>query len=298
MPRDLDERIQAKLNQVEPLGDVSKSLRKWLSDTFLHTPLRPVKNFLNGTWLEHPLHAVLVDIPIGAWTTAMLLDASTLALGTRDLGKASSIAIGVGSLGAVGAIASGLMDYTDTDPPEDRVILTHGLINLSATLLFSTSLLLRARSGWRTQPSHVALAGLGYALVTVGGFFGGSIVYRQGVMVNRNAYRKRPKEFRRAIALMDLAENTPKRVDVEGQPILLVRRGEMVYAVGAVCSHYGAPLEQGELRDDLIECPWHCSLYSLRDGSYKRGPTTAPLPAYETRVLDGNVEVRLQPVVQ
>lgn len=294
MQRDIDETIESTLESFPELKNTSKSLRKWLTKTFLESPLQPLKTFLNGTWLEHPLHPVLTDIPIGAWTTAMALDLITLATGEQKLGKASGIAIGLGTLGAAGALVTGLMDYTDTSAPEDSVALTHGLVNITATLLFTGSFLLRQRNGWRTQPSHVALAALGYAAVTVGGFLGGSLVFRHGVMVNRNAYREQPKDFVSAIALEDLPANKPTRVQVKGEPIVMVRRGKHVYAVGAVCSHYGAPMEEGKLQGDSLECPWHYSQYSIQDGSVERGPTTSPLPVYETEIRDDHVYVKLQ----
>lgn len=294
MVRDTDEAIQTTLAGIPVLRDTSKSLRKWLTKAFLESPLRPLKTFLNGTWLEHPLHPVVTDIPIGAWTTAMVLDIATLGLGERKLGTASGVAIGVGTLGAVGALVTGLMDYTDTDAPEDSVILTHAAVNITATLLFTASFVLRLRDGWQTRPSHVALAALGYGAVTAGGFLGGSLVFRHGVMVNRNAFRAQPDKFVRAIALEDLPANQPTRVAVKGEPIVMVRRGKQVYAVGAVCSHYGAPMQEGKLDGDSIECPWHYSVYSICDGSVLRGPTTSPLPAYETEVRDDYVYVKLK----
>lgn len=295
MQRDLDERIDTAVANLAGIRSTAKGVRKWLTGAFLETPtLRPLKNFLNGTWLEHPLHPVLTDVPIGAWTTAMVLDIATAVFGARNLGKASGIAIGIGVLGASGSIATGMMDFTDTDEPEDSMIFTHALVNAAATLLFTTSYVLRQQNNWRTEPSHVALSLLGYAAVTFGGFLGGSLVYRRGVMVNRNAYRATPKDFTPAIALAELPEDKPTRVEVQGEPILFVRRGERVYAVGAVCSHYGGPLEKGKLNGTTVECPWHYSVFSIRDGRYLRGPTTSPLPLYETRVHDGQVHVKLQ----
>lgn len=293
MQRDFDEKIEATVTNIPALRRVSKTARKWLSANFLESPLNPIKNFLNGTWLEHPLHPIITDIPIGAWTTAMVLDLATMVFGTRSLGKASGIAIGLGTAGATAAIASGLMDYTDVTEPDDTVVLTHAITNVTATLLFGASLLLRQRNGWRTEPSHVALAALGFAAVTVGGYLGGSLVYRHGLMVNRNAFRTKPEQFTRAVGLDELPENQPTRIEVQGEPILFVKRGERVYAVGAVCSHLGAPMEQGMMYGDTLECPWHYSLYSIQDGAYLRGPTTAPLPLYETRVTNGQVMIRL-----
>jgi len=117
-------------------------------------------------------------------------------------------------------------------------------------------------------------------------------------MINRNAYRSGPKEFTPVVGFTDLAENKPQRFDVKGEPVLLVRRGQRVYAVGAVCSHYGAPLEQGTLRDAVIECPWHYSHFSIDDGSAKTGPSTAPLPLYETQIKDGKIWVKVARVAQ
>lgn len=293
MPRDLDELVLQTLSKSQTLKSISKQFRGLLTSAFVESPLRPLKNLLNGTWLEHPLHPVITDIPIGAWTAALALDGATLFLGVPNLGQASGIAIGVGTAGAVGALVTGLMDYTDTSTPEDTTALTHGIFNTAATLLFTASFVARAQNNWRTEPSYVTLAALGYAAVIAGGFLGGSLIFRHGVMINRNAHRSKPKKFTRAIALKELEENKPTRIDVEGEPILIVKRGDNLYAVGAVCSHLGGPLEKGKLQGDIIECPWHYSHFSIADGSVRAGPTTAPIPLYDTQVTDGYVSIRL-----
>src|SRR5438105_9531268 len=70
-----------------------------------------VRNFLHGTWLGHPLHPVLTDVPIGAWTAAATLDAYELSTGDETFAPGADIAVGVGLLGAVGAAMSGLNDW-------------------------------------------------------------------------------------------------------------------------------------------------------------------------------------------
>jgi nitrite reductase/ring-hydroxylating ferredoxin subunit/uncharacterized membrane protein len=292
MTRGLDERIVQVLNDMPAVARASKTTRKLATRAFLESPFRAVKNFLNGTWLEHPLHPVLTDVPIGAWTAAMVLDLLALATGNRKLGEAAGLTIGVGALGATGAAVTGIMDYTDTDKPEDRVAFTHGLLNLAATALFAASFAGRRRANWETQTSHLVLSGAGYALVTVGAFLGGSLVFRHGVMVNRNAYRQGPRKFTAVAAMGELEDDKPKRVLAGGEPVMLIRRGERVHALGAVCSHYGAPMNQGKIEGDLIVCPWHYSAYRLEDGGYERGPTTAPLPCYDVRIKAGQVEIR------
>src|SRR5262249_25857889 len=127
-----------------------------------------------------------------------------------------------------------------------------------------------------------------------GGYLGGGMVFRMGVMINRNAYRNGPDDFVAACAIADLQEGQPRRVEVRGQPILLLRSGERIFAIGAVCSHYGAPLEEGKVLGDTIQCPWHFSRFGLDDGGVCEGPACASVPAYEVRVIDGLVEIKLR----
>jgi nitrite reductase/ring-hydroxylating ferredoxin subunit len=193
----------------------------------------------------------------------------------------------------VAAFAAGLMDWMDVDPPEKAVGVTHGILNTSATILFAISLLIRWQSQWRPTLGSFLVALAGYFVVSGGAYLGGGMVFRMGVMINRNAYRKGPDNFLPAFAVAALQEGQPQRVEVGGQPILLLRSGERIYAIGAVCSHYGAPLEEGKVLGGAIQCPWHFSRFGLADGSVCEGPACAGVPAYEVRVVNGQVEIKL-----
>ena len=294
MRRDITERLESILIGSGLIQAFAKGLKKPLEKIFQQGPGRPLKLLLNGTWLEHPLHPLVVDVVIGAWTLAIVLDLLALLLRVPNLGLASAIAIGVGILAAIVSIASGLMDWMDIDPEELAVGVTHGVINIVATAFFAVSFVMRWTDRWDIEAAPFVVALIGFLIVSLGGYIGGSLVFRRGVMVNRNAYRRsEPKDFVSVSALKDIPENKPIRVDAKGQPVMLVRRGEGVYAIGAVCSHYGAPLEEGELKDGCIECPWHGSRFSLEDGAVKFGPATAPVPHYITRVTNGQIEVKL-----
>jgi nitrite reductase/ring-hydroxylating ferredoxin subunit/uncharacterized membrane protein len=294
MKRDITERLERIFIGSRFIQAFAKGLQQPMDKFFLQGPGRPLKLFLNGAWLEHPVHPLVTDVVVGAWTLAILFDLLALLLRLPGLGVASAIAVGLGVLAAIASIITGLMDWMDIDPDELAVGVTHGLINIVATLFFAASLVFRWRHGWDIDARAFIPALVGYLLITLGAYIGGSLVFRMGVMVNRNAYRRsKPKSFVPVIALTDVLENKPIRVDAKGEPVLLVRRGERIYAIGAVCSHYGAPLEDGKLEDECIACPWHDSKFALADGSVKRGPTTAPVPHYVTRVSNGNVEVRL-----
>jgi uncharacterized membrane protein len=95
------------------------------------------RNALHGVWLGHPLHPVFTNVPVGAWTTALAMDAA--AQGDPGMRRAATFAIGVGLVGAVGAAVTGLTDWSETDGQSRRVGLLHGLLNVTATALFTTS---------------------------------------------------------------------------------------------------------------------------------------------------------------
>src|SRR5688500_13506572 len=104
---------------------------------------RQAKNALHGVWLGHPLHPVFTDLPLGAWTTALALDAA--AQGDPGMRRAATFAMGVGLAGALGAAVTGLTDWSETDGQSRRAGLVHGLLNVTATTLFAAAFALRPK---------------------------------------------------------------------------------------------------------------------------------------------------------
>jgi nitrite reductase/ring-hydroxylating ferredoxin subunit/uncharacterized membrane protein len=294
MKRDLSEQIENSIIRSSLVKKISAPLDGLLNRMFQTGVLRPLKLFLNGTWIGHPLHPVLKDIPVGAWTFTVIFDLAGLLFNVPSFGIAASVTTAVGILGALGAAVAGLMDWMDVDPPEKQVGAVHAILNVTATLIFTASLVMRWQSQWQLGWATCVVALIGYLLMTFGATLGGAMVYRMGVMINRNAYRNGPADFRPAIAASKLAEGQMVRVEVEGQPILLVKSGARICAIGAVCSHYGAPLNEGAIEDGAVRCPWHGSRFALEDGSVREGPTCTPVPGYEVRVVNEQVEVKMR----
>jgi len=294
MNRDLTERLESAIGESKTIDRTAGKVSAWLNQGFQGTALRPLKLFLNGSWLGHPLHPLLTDIPIGAWTVTILLDLAGLLTGS-PLGIAAAITTGLGLVAALGTAAAGLMDWMDTGPPEQAVGAVHAIFNGTATILFAASFVLRWSHRWQISAGAFAVALAGYALLLAGSYLGGAMVFHRGVMINRNAYRSGPKEFVSAISPGELQDGKPRRVDVAGEPVLLVRSGEEIFALGAVCSHYGAPLEEGRLVEGTIQCPWHASRFALQDGSVREGPACAALPCYETRIAGNQLQIRIRP---
>jgi len=294
MERDLTERISARILKSNLIRKVSAFLDKLMSRSLGTPAMRPLKIFLNGTWAGHPLHPMLTDIPIGAWTLTILLDLVGLLFRFPQLGPAASIAGGVGVAGALAAGTAGLADWMDIDPPEKAIGAFHAMVNVSATVLFLVSFLMRWRRHWEVGWETFVVALAGYLLAMTGGYLGGVLVFYKGVMINRNAYRNGPDEFKPVVAARDLAEGQLKRVLVEEQPVLLLKLGGTVYALGAVCSHYGAPLNEGKLVERSIECPWHASRFALADGRVVQGPACAGVPVYDCMIVNDQVQIKLR----
>jgi nitrite reductase/ring-hydroxylating ferredoxin subunit/uncharacterized membrane protein len=294
MQRDLSEKIESSITNSSLVKKISGPIDGLLNRMFQTGILRPLKLFLNGTWIGHPLHPVLKDIPVGAWTFTVIFDLAGLLFKVPSFGVAASVTTAVGIAGALGAAVAGLMDWMDVDPPEKSVGAVHAILNVTATLIFAAYLVMRWQGQWQLSWATCVVGLAGYLLMTIGATLGGAMVYRMGVMINRNAYRNGPADFREAIAASELAEGQMVRVEVEGQPILMVKSGSTICAIGAVCSHYGAPLNEGTIEGGAVRCPWHGSRFALEDGSVREGPTCTPVPSYEVRVVNDQVELKMR----
>jgi uncharacterized membrane protein len=140
----------------------------------------PVRSLLSGTWLGHPLHPVLTDLPIGMWTSAFVLDL----FGGRAARRPAQAFVGLGVVTALPTAASGLSDWAETTGPARRVGSVHAIANgvgLGAQILSWRA----RRRGHHT--SGVVLSLLGATATTVAAALGGHLVYRMGIGVDAHA---------------------------------------------------------------------------------------------------------------
>ncbi|WP_162426674.1 Rieske 2Fe-2S domain-containing protein [Pontibacter pudoricolor] len=252
---------------------------------------RVIKDAMHGTWLGHPLHPAITDVPIGSWTTAAVLDTLEL-MGEKRYAPGADAAVAIGLVGAAGAAITGLTDWTGTNKGMRNVGLMHGMLNAGATALYLTSLLLRRRK--ETRKTAIGLSMLGYGVVSAGAYLGGQLVFGMQTGVDHTATSAEPpSDFVAVLPEAELADNTMRCVQAGEVPVLLARKEGQIYALAHTCSHLGGPLSEGELLDGLrVKCPWHGSVFSLEDGSVAEGPATAPQPKYEVRTIAGQIEVR------
>ncbi|HEY7976232.1 MAG TPA: DUF2231 domain-containing protein, partial [Ktedonobacterales bacterium] len=104
-------------------------------------PPRRFKTLLHGTWLGHPLHPAITDVPIGAWLLAVIFDIVWLVspAGAPWAARGAEVAVIVGILGAVAAAVTGLADWSDSYGAERTVGLYHAGLNSLALILFIIS---------------------------------------------------------------------------------------------------------------------------------------------------------------
>jgi nitrite reductase/ring-hydroxylating ferredoxin subunit len=279
-------RREAALQRIERL-ELLNTLGKKATLAFSNV-VRPgrVKDLLSGTWMGHPAHPMLTDVPIGAWVSAVVLDV----VGHERSQPTADALIALGTLTAMPTAITGLNDLADIVVPEDRAIGTaHAIGNVTAVVLFGASYLTRLR-GWRDVGATLALAGT--AALTASGFLGGHLAYRRGVGVAQTAFQPRLENWTPVLDKEELPAGKPVRVSVGGTDVLLYRKAESIFAIANRCTHRGGPLHKGKVGDGHVTCPWHLSIFALEDGSVVRGPATAPEPSYEVRTRDGKVEIR------
>ena len=99
-------------------------------------------------------------------------------------------------------------------------------------------------------------------------------------------------DLARGISLSKLADGTMLQGHAKEKPILVARRGDGYFAIGAMCTHYGAPLATGILVDDTVRCPWHHACFSLRTGEALRAPALDPVTCWKVETRDGKLFVR------
>jgi nitrite reductase/ring-hydroxylating ferredoxin subunit len=258
--------------------------------------LRPqaVKDLLHGTWLGHALHPVLVQVPVGSWVSAGVLDA------VPPLRPAATVLIGTGVAAAVPAALSGAADWSEQDSGVRRLGAMHAVANVAALGLYVGSLVAR-RNGRGTLGRVLSYSGLGIA--TGSAAIGGHMSYAQssGASHSATAARALTSDWIDLGPLDDLPEGRPALRPGKGSsvavPLAAVRRGARVDVFIGACSHLSGPLHEGRVEEvrgqECLVCPWHGSAFDLGDGSPRRGPAANPQEKLEVRMEAGRVMARL-----
>lgn len=98
------------------------------------------------------------------------------------------------------------------------------------------------------------------------------------------------------LSLSEINAGELKEIQVGETPVLLARVGDECFALGAYCTHYGAPLADGALIGDKIICPWHHACFNARNGNMIEPPAIDSLPQYPLRIENGVIHIDLDGV--
>jgi len=256
-------------------------------------PAGPRTDALHGVPFGQPAHPALVRLPLGCWTSAVLLDLF------RGSERASRVLIGAGVAGTLPAAATGLADWSALHTGQQRVGLVHAGCQASAAMLFLGSLAARANG----RPGYGRLlSGGGLAMATAGAYLGGHLALRLGAGASHaeQVGHLSGLGWHDLCPVGDLPDRRPVRRQLGYLSLLVYRHGAEVDVLSDRCSHLGGPLHQGRIIVErgaaCVVCPWHGSVFMIADGTVVHGPATARQPAFETRVTaDGRVELRPRP---
>ncbi len=272
--------MDAQAVWTKPFGDFVHGLTNGF---FRRVPA--LRDLVIGRWLGHPMHAVLTDVPTGILFLVIVFDV---------VGQAEGAvwALVFGILSMLAAAVAGYADFADTDGKARERATLHSTLMLVALVLYGISLALRLPLGQVAPAAAVWLSIIAFLVLSAGAYVGGDVVYALGNMVSRHAFRGagtkwialEPAEID---AMGAIPEGRPVKAKLGINQLVLVREGERILALHDTCAHAGGPLNEGQLVEGVIECPWHASRYRMENGHVVQGPSVYDQPAYEVRAREG-----------
>ncbi len=251
----------------------------------------------------HPIHPMLVTLPIGLWLTSWVFDVLGRWTGSPSLQLTGYYLVIAGCIGAVLAALPGAIDYFGVVPPNSsakRRGAIHGLLNTAVLVAFLFVVYLRR--GPDHGPSNLTLAISTVLILVLGysGWLGGTLSYLNQIGVYRH-YAQAKGLVERTITNIDQPLCNQSEL-ADGQMLLVHdQRGSRhrrivvgksthgLFAFADHCSHKGGPLCDGALVDNAVQCPWHGSQFDVRTGRVVSGPAEQSIETYPLREREGEV---------
>jgi nitrite reductase/ring-hydroxylating ferredoxin subunit len=273
-----------RLENAEALDRAAAPIRE-----VVHRAVRGrAKDWLHGVWLGHPLHPMLAQAAVGAFSGAAVLD--TARGGRFEPAVRRMIVTGLAA--SLPSAASGAVDWADAGEQQQRDGVVHAAANVTGLVCYTGSLVARLTG---RQGLGRCLGFLGFAAVGGAGWLGGHLAYRQATGANHAEAVPHLIEpgWHEIGAVEEFGDGKLSRRMIGVTPVAVHRQGADWHVLADACPHLAGPLSEGEVADGCVTCPWHGSTFRLTDGSVVHGPATAPAPSFRTRVRDGRLEVSL-----
>ncbi|MGC5017317.1 Rieske 2Fe-2S domain-containing protein [Micromonospora sp. DT47] len=276
-----------KIEQNAALDPVGDRLQRAVQSTLRG---QRVRDLLHGVWLGHPLHPAMVQVPVGAWISAAVVD---LLPGQR---RAATTLVALGTASAVPAAVAGLNDWAGLARDQRRVGLVHAASNAIGVALYAGSLAARMRG---RHGMGRALAYLGLSAASVGAYIGGHLAYKQAAQVSQSIseLHRMGDDWHSVADLAALPERKLVTREVDDVSVILYRHGDEVTVMLERCPHQSGPLGEGEVQEinghACVVCPWHGSAFRLNGGEVVHGPAATDQQLLPTRVVDGILQTKL-----
>ncbi|MFF4877155.1 Rieske 2Fe-2S domain-containing protein [Micromonospora sp. NPDC000668] len=279
--------LLTKVEQASRLDRAGDRLQRVVLGT-----LRPrrLRDLLHGVTLGHPLHPAMVQVPLGSWTSAAVLD---LMPGQR---RPATMLVGLGTVSALPAAVAGLNDWAALSRDQRRVGLVHAAANTVGVTLYAGSL--AARLAGRHGVGR-ALGYLGLSAVSLGAYVGGHLAYKQGAQVNQSIseLHRMSEGWHSLTEMAALPQRTLVTREVDDVSVILYRHGEEVTVMLERCPHQSGPLGEGDVQEidghACVVCPWHGSAFRLNGGEVVQGPSGSDQQILPTRIQNGVLQTRL-----
>ena len=252
----------------------------------------------------HPIHPILIAFPIGFAFGALGFDVA------GRLGNWPSVWSTGGYLSAAAVISGlvaaipGLIDYFTVVPPGSSAkkrATYHMLVNVCSLVLIAGGWIFRnGQSLWPANWTIVLEAG-GICFMTVGGWLGGTLVYRNQIGVDHRYAQAgkwkeehaegKPGEAVKVATADELKVGQMKLVHLGDRRIVVARLEDGHVAFDDHCTHKGGPLSDGVLACGMVTCPWHGSQFNVITGDVESGPAEKNLHTYAVEETGGEVRV-------
>jgi uncharacterized membrane protein/nitrite reductase/ring-hydroxylating ferredoxin subunit len=252
----------------------------------------------------HPLHPILVSFPIAFFIGVLVFDVLGWFYYRPDFHTTAMYLEIAGICFGLLAAVPGFIDYLFIVPPESSAkkrATKHGLINVSVVIIFAAALLLRQKVNVSTL-LIVALELAGVILLSIAGWLGGTLVYRNQIGVDiryAHAGKWREEFIHDGNGSMtietadDLKVNQMKLLHIDGNRIVVCRTEKGYIAFDDRCTHRGGSLAGGSLICGTVQCPWHGSQFDVFTGSVISGPATKEINIYNAKTMDGKVIIAI-----
>jgi nitrite reductase/ring-hydroxylating ferredoxin subunit/uncharacterized membrane protein len=237
---------------------------------------------------SHPIHPMLIPYPFVFLTSAWGFGLAGAITGREELKTVARHLVPTGVASGLVAAVPGVIDYFGSVPPKSsgrQRATQHALLNVTGLTLFTL--------GWmmsrRRSVLPLVVQGLGTVAMSVAGWLGGTLVYRNQIGVDHryaNAgrwqedSREAAGELALAAAAHGLGVNQMKLVHARGERIAVARTEDGYAAFQDRCTHKGGPLSDGVLICGTVQCPWHGSQFDVRSGEVKCGPAEKKIRTY------------------